>query len=166
MTATIVRLDVRPILAEKRDPFSEIMAAASHIPAGGTLVVVAPFNPLPLRDVLGRSGFRSEASQAATGEWEVTFCRGESGEGSPTAGDPRFWGMEGDAHVDARGLDEEHAVRIVLAAVGRPGALRKLTVHLDANIDRLYPELLQRGWEATFVPGDAGEVRLEISRVP
>ena len=165
MTATTMRLDVRPILAEKRDPFSEIMAAASRVPVGGKLVVIAPFNPLPLRDVLGRSGFRSEASQAATGEWEVTFSRGESEAGSTAADDSRFWVIEGDAHVDARGLDEEHAVRIVLAPIGRPERLRKLTAHLDANIDGLYPELVLRGWEAMFVPGDAGEVRLEISRV-
>lgn len=166
MTATILRLDVRPILAEKRDPFSEIMAAASRVPPGGKLVVVAPFNPLPLREVLGRSGFRSEASQAAAGEWEVTFCREESGAGSTAADDSRIWFTEIDAHVEARGLDEEHAARLVLAAIGRLGPLRKLTAHLDSNIDGLYPELLLRGWEAMFVPGDAGEVRLEISLAP
>ena len=166
MSESIVRLDVRPILASGRDPFSEIMAVASGVPQGGRLIVVAPFNPAPLREVLGTSGFRSEALQAATGEWEVTFCR----DAQPAAPNPpqaqkvRFWSAGGEDHVDARGLDEAGAVRVVLAAAGRLDGSRKLIARLDANIDRLYPQLARLGWEPVFVPGDAGEVRLEISR--
>lgn len=165
MTPVTVWLDVRPILADERDPFGEIMAAASRIPPGGRLVVIAPFNPLPLRDVLGRSGFYSEALQAQTGAWEVTFCRNESPERSAPADETRVQVREFDLHVDARGLDEEHAIRIVLAALAKLDPLLTLTAHLDTYIDRLYAELVRRGCEAMIVPGDADEVRLEISRI-
>ena len=60
--------------------------------------------------------------------------------------EPRFWVAVGEAHVDARGLDEAQAVQIVLAAIDRLGHIRKLTAHLDSNVDGLYPELQARGW--------------------
>lgn len=166
MNAAIARFDVRPILAGGRDPFREIMAVAAEVPAGGTLLVIAPFNPLPLREVLGSSGFRSEALQTAAGVWEVTFVRAAPEMASDDLLGPhtRDWSEGADKHVDARGLDAASAVEAVLSALGRLSASERLIAHLDTNIDRLYPELLGLGWEAAYVPGDVGEVRLEISR--
>lgn len=166
MNASVSRLDVRPILALGRDPFREIMAVAAEVPAGGTLLVIAPFNPLPLRDVLGGKGFRSEALQTDAGIWEVTFVRAAQELASDDLLSPRTrdWSEGMDRHVDARGLEAASAVEAVLCAVGRLNTSERLIAHLDANIDRLYPELLGLGWEAAYVPGETGEVRLEISR--
>ena len=50
------RLDVRPILASGREPFEEIMRAARGVPVNGMMVLIAPFDPKPLRDVLRGSG--------------------------------------------------------------------------------------------------------------
>lgn len=167
MIPAIVRLDVRPILASGGDPFKEVMSAASGVPEGGTLLLVAPFDPVPLREVLGANGFTSEAAQTGAREWEVKFHRDASA--TPPAQDPveppRFWVEGGSAHIDTRGFDDDRAVRMVLGAVTRVGGSENLFAHLDANIERLYPELLRLGWEAAYVPGDPGEVRLEISRL-
>ena len=47
-------LDVRPERLEQGgEPFVSMMEAASTITPGGTLVIIAPFEPVPLYDVLG-----------------------------------------------------------------------------------------------------------------
>ena len=68
-------LDVRPELEQGGEPFVRIMEAASAITPGGTLVIIAPFEPVPLYDVLGTRGFSHETKQVAADEWRVQFTR-------------------------------------------------------------------------------------------
>jgi len=175
MTANTFRLDVRQILAGGRDPFSEIMEVARKVPPEGTLVVVAPFDPVPLRDVLGSSGFTSSATPRGPGEWEITFRRAALPAAGPAPGQvepqariylsesalARSWSEGRERHVDARGLAPEAALQAILDALDAGEA--PLVAHLDENIEALYPELALRNCEATFVPGEGAEVRLEIS---
>ncbi len=74
--ATRVTLDVRPDLAAGREPFSRILEAARGIPPGGTLILLAPFEPVPLYAVLGRQGF-TVSTESLGGEegFRVTFVR-------------------------------------------------------------------------------------------
>ncbi|HET9918448.1 MAG TPA: DUF2249 domain-containing protein [Ktedonobacteraceae bacterium] len=69
-------LDVRPDLARGDEPFARIMEAAASVKSGETLVIIAPFEPVPLYGVLGAQGFAHETRQAAAGEWMVRFVRG------------------------------------------------------------------------------------------
>lgn len=178
MTARVLRLDVRPILASGRDPFAEIMQAAAEVPADGVMVVIAPFDPVPLREVLAASGFTSGAMALGPRDWEITFQRvaGKdcaeipSGAAPPTRVDESrtarvrgTWTDGGKVHVDVRGLDSGSALQAILAALGAIDRGGTLVAHLDANIEALYPELAQRDCEAVFVPGERAEVRLEIS---
>lgn len=68
-------LDVRPILASGGDPLSTILAAAEPIPAGGSLVVIAPFEPVPLFGVLRQRGFSHQSSAEPEGGCRVLFTR-------------------------------------------------------------------------------------------
>lgn len=68
-------LDVRPELEQGGEPFVHIMEAASAIKPGGTLVIIAPFEPVPLYDVLGARGFTHETEKVAADEWLVQFTR-------------------------------------------------------------------------------------------
>ena len=68
-------LDVRPELEQGGEPFVSIMEAASAIKPGGTLVIIAPFEPVPLYDVLGAHGFSHETEKVAADEWIVQFTR-------------------------------------------------------------------------------------------
>ncbi len=68
-------LDVRPELAQGGEPFVRIMEAANAIQPGGTLVIIAPFEPVPLYDVLGARGFSHETKKVAADEWRVEFAR-------------------------------------------------------------------------------------------
>lgn len=66
-------LDVRPDLERGDEPFARIMEAAASIQPGESLVLIAPFEPVPLYDVLGERGFQHETQKVAPDEWMVRF---------------------------------------------------------------------------------------------
>jgi len=66
-------LDVRPILESGGEPYVRIMEAVAAIKPGEALVIIAPFEPVPLYDVLGARGFSHETAMVAAGEWLVRF---------------------------------------------------------------------------------------------
>lgn len=68
-------LDVRPMLASGVEPLSEILAAADRIPVGGSLIVVAPFEPVPLFGALRQMGFSHESLPEQTGGYRIVFTR-------------------------------------------------------------------------------------------
>lgn len=69
-------VDARPIIAAGGEPFETIMAAAAALPDEEPLVVLAPFEPVPLEGVLSAQGFSYEVSDLGGGDWQVTFRRG------------------------------------------------------------------------------------------
>ncbi len=66
-------VDARPIIAAGDEPFEAIMAAVSALGADEELVVLAPFEPVPLEGVLGAQGFTYTAEDLGDGDWRVTF---------------------------------------------------------------------------------------------
>lgn len=66
-------IDARPIIASGAEPFETIMAAASALDDGEELVVIAPFEPVPLEGILSSQGFTYEAEDLGAGDWRVTF---------------------------------------------------------------------------------------------
>lgn len=77
MGAATTVLDVRPELAAGGEPFVRIMEAAAQIPVGGSLVLVAPFEPVPLYGALQSRGFTHTTHQVAADEWVVRFTTAE-----------------------------------------------------------------------------------------
>jgi len=75
ITARARIVDVRPIVAAGGEPFGTIMEAAAALEPGQDLVVVVPFEPVPLEGVLGGQGFVHEAVVLDSGDWRVTFRR-------------------------------------------------------------------------------------------
>jgi Uncharacterized conserved protein (DUF2249) len=68
-------LDVRPMLASGVEPLSAILAAAEPIPVGGSLIVIAPFEPVPLFGALRQMGFSYESGLEQTGGYRILFTR-------------------------------------------------------------------------------------------
>lgn len=66
-------LDVRAELAEGGEPFVRIMEAAAEVAPGASLVLVAPFEPVPLYSALGGRGFSHATQCLAADEWVVRF---------------------------------------------------------------------------------------------
>ena len=68
-------IDARPIIAAGDEPFDAIMTAAATLSEGEDLVVLAPFEPVPLEGVLSSQGFSYEATDLGGGDWRVQFRR-------------------------------------------------------------------------------------------
>ncbi len=68
-------LDVRPILAGGQEPFDAIMQGVAALQDGQDLVVIAPFEPVPLEGVLFGQGFSYQVTQYSPDHFSVTFHR-------------------------------------------------------------------------------------------
>ena len=68
-------LDVRQVLADGKDPFSQIRSRVDALEAGDGLTVIAPFLPAPLIELLKGEGFTVGAEHRDDGSWSVNFSR-------------------------------------------------------------------------------------------
>lgn len=74
-SASLVTIDVRPLLAAGREPFDPIFAAAATLSTGRTLLVISPFLPSPLIECLRSSGCSAAVLHRDDGVWETRFTR-------------------------------------------------------------------------------------------
>lgn len=65
-------LDVRPIIDAGDEPFETIMNTVGSL-EGEDLVIVAPFEPVPLEGVLSSQGFTFEANEVEPDHWRTRF---------------------------------------------------------------------------------------------
>jgi uncharacterized protein (DUF2249 family) len=72
------RFDVRPLFKRGEEPLTEILKRVQALETGEGLIVVAPFLPSPLIELLGSQGFQSKVERGEAGSWIVYFWR-ESG---------------------------------------------------------------------------------------
>lgn len=70
-------LDVRPILASGGTPCGAIEGAVSQLIPGQSLVVLVPFEPIPLYAKLGACGYGHDSERLPDGTWRVEFKPGE-----------------------------------------------------------------------------------------
>ena len=70
-------VDARPIIAAGDEPFDTIMSAVTALGENEELVVLAPFEPVPLEGVLSSQGFSYESVDLGGGDWQVTFRRSQ-----------------------------------------------------------------------------------------
>jgi uncharacterized protein (DUF2249 family) len=68
-------IDVRPILAAGGEPLSGILAVAEALAEGGELVVIAPFDPVPLFGLMRQMGFSHASEPEPGGAVRVVFTR-------------------------------------------------------------------------------------------
>jgi uncharacterized protein (DUF2249 family) len=66
-------LDVRPIIAAGRSPLVPILNAVNRLLPGQALRLIAPFQPVPLYQMLNERGFTPEATEHDDGSWEILF---------------------------------------------------------------------------------------------
>jgi hypothetical protein len=79
---------------------------------------------------------------------------------------PLQWEEGGQVHIDVRGLPAPQPLVSILRLVRSLADDRALVVHHDRDPALLYPELAELGWGANRLPGDAGEVRLLLRKLP
>ena len=69
------RLDVRGVLARGESPLTVIRRALERLAPGQGLVVLAPFLPSPLIELLRSEGFQSRVESGGGSLWFVYFWR-------------------------------------------------------------------------------------------
>ena len=69
------KLDVRPLLLSGIEPFPAIRKHIDALQPGEGLVVIAPFLPSPLIELLGSEGFESKVERGGKSDWVVYFWR-------------------------------------------------------------------------------------------
>jgi hypothetical protein len=67
--------DVRPMLARGEEPCAAIRAKVDKLAPGHGLMVIAPFFPAPMVEVLKSEGFSSSLERRTDGGWAVGFWR-------------------------------------------------------------------------------------------
>ena len=73
--AKFKRFDVRPLLQRGAEPLPQILQRVQALKPGGGLIVLAPFLPSPLIELLGSQGFASKIETGDPGSWIVYFWR-------------------------------------------------------------------------------------------
>jgi uncharacterized protein (DUF2249 family) len=68
-------LDTRPLFERGETPCDAIDEAVASLHPGQPLILLVPFEPVPLYAKLGREGFSHHASQRPDGVWQVEFRR-------------------------------------------------------------------------------------------
>jgi hypothetical protein len=79
------------------------------------------------------------------------------------AGKPAWREADG-LHIDVRGLAPPAPLVAVLRLIESATDATPVIVHLDRDPVLLYPELVERGWDAERIAGALGEVRLRLTR--
>ena len=67
------RLDVRPLLQRGEEPLPAILQRVEGLPWDEGVIIIAPFLPSPLIELLGSRGFRSKVERGDAGSWVVYF---------------------------------------------------------------------------------------------
>ena len=69
------RFDVRRLLQRGVEPLAEILKRVQALKPEQGLMIVAPFLPSPLIELLGSEGFSSKVERGEVGSWIVYFWR-------------------------------------------------------------------------------------------
>jgi uncharacterized protein (DUF2249 family) len=157
-----VEVDVRDDIRRGEEPFARIMAAVKALAPAEALVIRAPFEPVPLYDVLGRRGLAHWTEQRAPDDWRVWFHR-EAAAVAPAPVAPAAAPAAGGT-LDVRGLEPPlPMVRVLERLDGlEPGAT--LTVLHERRPLFLYPQLDERGFQHETDEPEPGLVRIVIRR--
>ena len=67
------RFDVRPLLKRGAEPLPEILQRVQALDPDEGLIIIAPFLPSPLIELLGSQGFASKIERGESGRWIVYF---------------------------------------------------------------------------------------------
>lgn len=161
----LVAVDVREDVRRGQEPFARIMAAVNALGPDQVLVLRAPFEPIPLYDVMGKRGFAHWTERHAPDDWSVWFHQGACA--SVGAAEPVGAGntMRDPVQViDVRGLEPPQPMVRVLEALDRLGPGAQLEVLHERRPIFLYPQLDERGFTHETDEPEPGLVRIVIRR--
>ncbi|MEK7674818.1 MAG: DUF2249 domain-containing protein [Verrucomicrobiota bacterium] len=148
MSEKVVTLDVREEIRRGNEPFSKIMQTVSQLKEHESLLLIAPFEPVPLYGVLAGYGFDHEGKPTAEGDWEVTFRRHrpDSSSSHKTSASAKSARSPAVVEVDARGLEPPQPLVVILEKLATLPEGAELQAHTDRRPMHLYGQLETRGF--------------------
>jgi uncharacterized protein (DUF2249 family) len=156
-----VELDVREDIRRGVEPFARIMAAAAALGDQDELVLRAPFEPVPLYEVLRRRGLAHRAECLAPNHWQVAFFRAGAPATAP-ATDVRGTGSA--TPLDVRGLEPPEPMVRILERLDALEPGQTLEVWHERRPMFLYPQLEARGFGHETDEPQPGVIRIRIRR--
>jgi uncharacterized protein (DUF2249 family) len=157
-----VHLDVREDIRRGREPFVKIMAAVKRLGPDEVLVLRAPFEPIPLYDVLGKRGFAHWTEERDRDDWAVWFYAEVDGVAARRNEQDRVADLS--RVIDVRGLEPPAPMVRVLEALERLRSGEQLEVLHERRPMFLYPQLDERGFTHDTDEPEPGLVRIVIRR--
>jgi len=172
MNNKTVTVDVRDDIRGGREPFSRIMNAAAALQANERLLLIAPFEPVPMFRVLEKQGFVHTGKATASGDWEILFTRRPETQPMEAAlaevpKNPRNGAASDPAQVvevDARGLEPPQPLVKILESVAALPAGAELRACTDRRPMHLYAQLKERGFAAVTEEQPDGTFLTHIRR--
>jgi uncharacterized protein (DUF2249 family) len=156
MDDKVVSLDVREEIQQGREPFARIMQTVTQLQGGEKLLLIAPFEPVPLFKVMTRQGFSHQSKSTDAGDWEVLFFRNSETTSvsdttpvhtqvlqPPTRGHGCSVSV---IEVDARHLEPPQPLVVILEALANLPAGAELLARTDRRPMHLYAQLVERGF--------------------
>jgi hypothetical protein len=158
-TAHTHTLDVRAEIRSGGNPFSRILQTVATLGSDDELLLLAPFEPVPLFRVMASQGFKHAATALPSGDWEVRFTRGLVSDCGPDqAAAPRSQEKScgcaaaapvGTVDVDTRGLEPPQPLVKILETVATLPENVEIRARTNRRPMHLYPELEARGFIGT-----------------
>lgn len=166
-TKVAEKLDVRPLIARGEEPFSMIIGAARRIPVGEALSLRSPFDPVPLREALGKQGF--EAYTTGVGDdWITIFRRlreaGKQNSRKPAPAIASDTPVTAEITIDVSELIPPEPMMKILGALEELPEGGQLTVHHVRRPMHLYPRLDEMGYAHTTTKLASDKVQLVITK--
>ena len=172
MSNKTITVDVRDDIRRGCEPFSRIINAAAVLQAGERLLLIAPFEPVPLFGLMAKQGFVHQGQATPSGEWEILFTRQPSPPPAEAALAGAPIGPQNGAapasvpvvEVDARGLEPpQPMVKILETLVALPAGA-ELRARTERRPMHLYAHLEERGFTAVTEEQPDGSFLTHIRR--
>lgn len=165
-------LDVRPALAEGKDPLKLIMQKVKELPDGKTLLLVNNFEPVPLIHILVKKGYTCQVEQSGVDLVNTYIRKNEDRRIEELTEELYSDGFEQVlAHyvgkvkeVDVRGLEMPGPMVTILSELEILPADVALYIFHKKVPHFLLPELEERGWKYFIRENDEHDVRLLICK--
>lgn len=166
LSSYIQYLDVRPILAEGKDPFKEIMQHFADIPEGEALCIINTFIPYPLITLLEKRGVQSYSAALPNEEFRTWFLK--QGPVNMIQKYPSSFPQlptEKIVQIDVRHMEMPGPMRAILEALEALPADHALYVLHKKKPVYLLDELIGKSYQVHINEVAEGDVRLLITRV-
>jgi uncharacterized protein (DUF2249 family) len=166
----VLTIDVRPDIERGEEPFTKIMRAVSQLVPGQHLLLLVPFEPVPLYRVMAAHGFSHSEERAPSGHWEVLFEREDvAAPVIETVSAPdTCQGVLTKARcmeIDARGLEPPMPMVRILEAIERLPGETALLARTDRRPAFLLDELPNRGFAGETKQTPDGSYVTHIQRI-